>query len=136
MVGTHLLVIVPVNWLVFRLLGRVEWAWAAVPALAIGWGLVVIWMAQLDIGFARSETEVAVLEMHQGFPRPPDAIRRVVFVAVDRVRRAPGRFLGRGPTVFDRRSTVARPALLDGHAATPWPIASWTTIPCGRIRPA
>ncbi|MBI3837075.1 MAG: hypothetical protein HY288_03970 [Planctomycetia bacterium] len=69
MIGIYLLLIVPVNWLVFRVLGRVEWAWLAVPVVAIGWGLAVIWLAQLDIGFARSETEIAVLEMHAGFSR-------------------------------------------------------------------
>jgi hypothetical protein len=69
MLGIYLVVIVPVNWLVFRLLGRVEWAWIAVPILAIGWGVAVIWLAQLDIGFARAETQVAVLEAQNDFPR-------------------------------------------------------------------
>ena len=69
MVGIYLVLIVPVNWLVFRLVGRVEWAWIAVPVVAIAWGAVVIWLAQLDIGFARAETEVAVLEVQSGFPR-------------------------------------------------------------------
>jgi hypothetical protein len=69
MVAIYLLLIVPVNWLVFRLAGRVEWAWIAVPVCAIAWGAVVIWSAQLDIGFARAETEVAVLEVQAGFPR-------------------------------------------------------------------
>jgi hypothetical protein len=69
MLGIYLVVIVPVNWLVFRLLGRVEWAWFAVPVLAVGWGMAVIWLAQLDIGFARAETQVAVLEAQNDFPR-------------------------------------------------------------------
>lgn len=69
MLGAYLVAIVPVNWLVFRLLGRVEWAWIAVPVLSIGWGVAVVYLAQLDIGFARSETEVAVLELQGGFPR-------------------------------------------------------------------
>lgn len=69
MVGLYLLLIVPVNWLLFRWLGRVEWAWLAVPVIAIGWGAVVIWSAQLDIGFARSETEIAVLEIQGGYSR-------------------------------------------------------------------
>jgi hypothetical protein len=69
MLGIYLVVIVPVNWLVFRLLGRVEWAWLAVPVLAVGWGAAVIWLAQLDIGFARAETEIGVLEAQAGFPR-------------------------------------------------------------------
>jgi hypothetical protein len=69
MIGIYLLLVAPVNWLVFRLLGRVEWAWAAVPVVAIGWGMAVIWLAQLDIGFARSQTEIAILEMQGGFSR-------------------------------------------------------------------
>ncbi len=69
MVGLYLLVIVPINWLVFRLLGRVEWAWLAVPAIAAVWGLLVVWLAQLDIGFARAQTEVAVLEVQGDYPR-------------------------------------------------------------------
>ena len=69
MVGIYLLLIVPVNWLIFRLAGRVEWAWAAVPVLAVGWAAVVIWFAQLDIGFAPLETEIAIMEVQNGFPR-------------------------------------------------------------------
>ena len=68
-VGIYLLLIVPVNWLVFRLAGRVEWAWAMVPFIAIGGAAMVVWLAQLDIGFARSETEIAVLEAQNGFSR-------------------------------------------------------------------
>ncbi len=69
MVGIYLLIIVPANWLFFRLLGRVEWAWIAVPVVSLTWGMIVIWLAQLDIGFARAETEVGVLELQNDFPR-------------------------------------------------------------------
>lgn len=69
MLGAYLVAVVPVNWLVFRLLGRVEWAWIAVPVLSIGWGVAVVWLAQLDIGFARSQTEVAVIEMQPDYAR-------------------------------------------------------------------
>lgn len=64
----YLLVLVPVNWLVFRLLGRVEWAWLAAPVIAIAGAVVVVRLAQLDIGFARSRTEIAVLEVQGGYP--------------------------------------------------------------------
>jgi len=64
----YLVVLVPVNWFVFRLLGRVEWAWLAAPVIAIAGAVVVVRLAQLDIGFARSRTEVAVLEGHAGYP--------------------------------------------------------------------
>jgi len=69
MLGIYLVVIVPVNWLVFRLLGHVEWAWFAVPVFAVAWGMAVVWLAQLDIGFARAQTEVAVAELQNGYPR-------------------------------------------------------------------
>ncbi len=69
MIGLYLLVVVPVNWIVFRLLGRVEWAWVAVPVVALVWGVLVVWLAQLDIGFARAQTEVAVLEIQPDYQR-------------------------------------------------------------------
>lgn len=63
----YLLVLVPVNWVVFRVLGRVEWAWLAAPLIAIVGAVIVVRLAQLDIGFARSRTEIAVLEMQGGY---------------------------------------------------------------------
>jgi hypothetical protein len=65
----YLIVLVPVNYLVFRTLGHVEWAWIATPILALGGMAAVVKVAQLDIGFARSQNEVAVLEMQGGYPR-------------------------------------------------------------------
>lgn len=68
-VAAYLLVLVPANWTVFRLINRVEWAWAAAPAIAVACTVVVIRLAQLDIGFARSLTEVAVVELQGDYPR-------------------------------------------------------------------
>ncbi|HUY36499.1 MAG TPA: hypothetical protein VMV69_27430 [Pirellulales bacterium] len=65
----YVVVLVPLNWLVFRLLGRVELAWAAAPFIAVGAAAAVAWLAQLDIGFARSMTELAVVELQPGYPR-------------------------------------------------------------------
>jgi hypothetical protein len=65
----YLIVLAPVNWAVFRLIGRVEWAWVAAPVLAIVGAIVVIRLAQLDIGFARSVTEVAIAEVQGDYPR-------------------------------------------------------------------
>jgi hypothetical protein len=65
----YLLVLVPLNWAVFRVLGRVEWAWIAAPLIAVVCAAVVVWLAQLDIGFARSSTEIAVLEVQGGYTR-------------------------------------------------------------------
>ena len=65
----YLAVLVPANWLVFRLLGRVEWAWAAAPVIAVACTAIVIRAAQLDIGFARSNTEITLLELQNGYSR-------------------------------------------------------------------
>jgi hypothetical protein len=67
--GLYLFVLVPANWTIFRAVGRVEWAWGAVPLLAIIGTVAVIRLAQLDIGFARSRTEIAVVETQSSLPR-------------------------------------------------------------------
>ncbi|MBC8876920.1 MAG: EF-hand domain-containing protein [Planctomycetes bacterium] len=67
--AVYLLVLAPVNWAVFRVIGRVEWAWVAAPLIAIVGGVAIVRLAQLDIGFARSRTELAVLELHGGYSR-------------------------------------------------------------------
>ncbi|RCS41140.1 hypothetical protein DTL42_21435 [Bremerella cremea] len=65
----YLLVLVPLNWLVFWLIGRVEWAWIAAPVIAIFGALFVIKLAELDIGFARSRTEIAFMEVQPNYHR-------------------------------------------------------------------
>ena len=65
----YLLILAPVNWGLFRMIGRVEWAWMAAPVIAIVGAFVVARTAQLDIGFARSVTEVVVAEVHGDYPR-------------------------------------------------------------------
>jgi hypothetical protein len=68
-VAGYVLVLVPLNWGVFRLLRRVEWAWAAAPLIAVACAAVVINLAQLDIGFVRAENEIAVVELQGDYPR-------------------------------------------------------------------
>ena len=68
-VAGYLIVLVPVNWIIFRLIGRVEWAWAAAPLIAIACTILVIRLAQLNVGFARSQNEIAVVEMQAGYSR-------------------------------------------------------------------
>ncbi len=65
----YLAILVPANWAVFYAIGRVEWAWIAAPLIAIGGALLVIRFAQLDIGFVRSRTELAIVELQQDYPR-------------------------------------------------------------------
>lgn len=69
MLGVYLLVLVPLNWLVFRAMGKVEWAWAMVPLIAVAGAITVVKIASLDIGFARSNTQVALMEIHGGYHR-------------------------------------------------------------------
>lgn len=68
-VGIYLVLLVPANYAVFRLLGRLEWAWFAVPALALAGSAVIIRLARLDIGFERSVTEIALVELQSNYPR-------------------------------------------------------------------
>ncbi len=69
LVGGYLLFLVPVNWVVFRLLGRLEYAWIAAPILALVGVVVVTRVARLDIGFARRTTEISLLELQGEHPR-------------------------------------------------------------------
>lgn len=63
LVGGYLLFLVPVNWLIFKVLGRLEYAWIAAPILALIGVAVVTRVARLDIGFARRTTEISLLEL-------------------------------------------------------------------------
>ena len=65
----YLAILVPCNYLVFRVLSRLEWAWLAVPAISIAGAVWVARAAQLDIGFARSRNEIALLELQAGYDR-------------------------------------------------------------------
>jgi hypothetical protein len=65
----YLVILVPINWLVFRLMGRVEWAWVATPIIAMIGAIVVARSVQLDVGFSRSENRGGVLELYSGYPR-------------------------------------------------------------------
>lgn len=67
--GSYLIVLVPLNWMVFRAFERVEWSWVAAPIIALLGTLVIVRQAQLDIGFVRSQTEVALLELQESYPR-------------------------------------------------------------------
>jgi hypothetical protein len=69
MLAAYLVVLVPLNWLIFRMLGRVEWAWISAPFIAIIGALVVVKMASLDIGFVRSNTQIGLLEIHADYLR-------------------------------------------------------------------
>ncbi len=67
--AVYLLVLVPVNWMLFRLVNRVEWAWFAAPVIAIAGTVAVVRLAQLDIGFVRSRSEIAIAELQGQYNR-------------------------------------------------------------------
>jgi len=67
--AVYLVVLVPLNWMIFKSLGRVEWAWIAAPMIALLGTWAVVRLAQLDIGFVRSQTEIALLELQGSHPR-------------------------------------------------------------------
>lgn len=68
-IAVYLTVLVPFNWFVFRALGRIELAWLAAPVIAILGTWAVVRQAQLDIGFVRAQTEVAILETQPNHTR-------------------------------------------------------------------
>ncbi len=65
----YLIILIPLNYLVFALLGKLEWAWVAVPLIGLGGAAWIARSAQLDIGFARSRTEINLLEIQPGYQR-------------------------------------------------------------------
>jgi hypothetical protein len=69
LLGGYLICLVPLNWFVFRVFRRLEYAWLAAPIMAIVGVVVVGKVARLDIGFARRTTEISVLETYGGYPR-------------------------------------------------------------------
>jgi hypothetical protein len=65
----YLVALVPLNWLVFNAIGRVEWAWIAAPVIAVLGTWAIVDRARLDIGFVRAQTEVGVLELQPNYDR-------------------------------------------------------------------
>jgi hypothetical protein len=67
--AAYLVALVPLNWIIFRSIGRIEWAWIAAPLIALVGTWVIVQRAQLDIGFVRSQTEIGVLEQQPNHSR-------------------------------------------------------------------
>ncbi|HEX5472907.1 MAG TPA: hypothetical protein VFW73_13530, partial [Lacipirellulaceae bacterium] len=67
--AVYLIALVPLNWLIFNTIGRVEWAWIAAPVIAVVGTWVIVQRARLDIGFVRAQTEIGVLEQQPDHPR-------------------------------------------------------------------
>lgn len=69
MLAAYLAVLVPLNWFVFWMIGKVEYAWVAAPIIAIAGAFLVVKFAALDIGFVRSNTQVGLLEVQSDYSR-------------------------------------------------------------------
>ena len=65
----YLTVLVPINWLFFRLIRRLELAWVAAPLIALVGVFAIAKAVQLDVGFSRSQTTVRLVELHNQYPR-------------------------------------------------------------------
>ncbi|MEO9594581.1 hypothetical protein [Rhodopirellula bahusiensis] len=65
----YLIVLIPLNYAVFRWMGRLEWAWLAMIPIALIGAFMVARAAQLDMGFARSRNELALLEIPRDHDR-------------------------------------------------------------------
>ncbi|MHB1558759.1 MAG: hypothetical protein ACYC61_15000 [Isosphaeraceae bacterium] len=66
----YLMAIVPINWLVCRVvLRRREWAWVVVPVVSIIFAYAVQRGAAYDMGFDSAMDEIDLLELQGGYPR-------------------------------------------------------------------
>lgn len=117
-VGGYLLVLVPVNWLLFRLLGRVEWAWAAAPVIAILCTVVVIRLARLDIGFARSMAEIAVVELQGDYPRAHVTRYNALYTSLTTQYEFRSKDLGTQVQPFPKVDSPEKLRLLPGQSLT------------------
>ena len=65
----YLILLIPMNYVVCRLLSHLEWFWAATILISLLGAIVIARMTQLDIGFDRSQNELALLEVHSDYER-------------------------------------------------------------------
>jgi hypothetical protein len=103
----YLAILVPLNWFVFWIIGRVEWAWIAAPIISVVGAGAVIRLAQLDIGFARSRTEIAVLEVQGGYDRAHLTRYTALYTSLSSSYRL----------AFDETSALALPFASPGEAS-------------------
>lgn len=95
----YLLVLVPLNWMVFHALGRIEWAWAAAPVIALAGTVLIVHQANLDIGFVRAQTEISLLELNGAYPRGHLSRYNALYASLSTAY----------DMEFDRVSAVAKP---------------------------
>ena len=64
----YLAVLVPLNWGIFRVVGRIELAWIAAPLIAAA-GALSVSSWRNSTSALRSKTEISVLEVYGDYPR-------------------------------------------------------------------
>ncbi|MBL8892143.1 MAG: hypothetical protein JNL67_19360 [Planctomycetaceae bacterium] len=65
----YLAVLVPLNYVVFRLARRLELAWFSIPLIAIVGAVMVVRAASLDIGFSNKMLQVNLIEVPTDYSR-------------------------------------------------------------------
>jgi hypothetical protein len=65
----YLAVLVPLNYVVFRVARRLELAWFSIPLIAIVGAFVVVRAASLDIGFSNKRLQVNLIEVPTNYNR-------------------------------------------------------------------
>ncbi|QGJ69073.1 Hypothetical protein PBC10988_7390 [Planctomycetales bacterium 10988] len=66
---SYLFCLAPINYILFRLLQRVEWAWIAVPVITLIATAVIIYSTQVNIGFSQASTKLTIIEGYGDYPR-------------------------------------------------------------------
>ncbi len=64
-----ILLITVVNYAVFRLLGRLEWAWFAIPIIGVMGAVYTSRAMRVDFGLGRNQNDVSLLELQPGYTR-------------------------------------------------------------------
>lgn len=65
----YLAVLVPINYVIFRLARRLELAWFSIPLIAIVGAVMVVRAASLDIGFSNKNLQVNLIEVPTNYSR-------------------------------------------------------------------
>lgn len=65
----YLAVLVPLNYIIFRIARRLELAWFSIPLIAVVGAVMVVRAASLDIGFSNKNLQVNLIEVPTNYSR-------------------------------------------------------------------
>jgi hypothetical protein len=99
--GIYIILVVPVNYFIFRMIKRIEWAWFALPIIAIAFGLLAYNIGYMAQSRTLDSDEVTFVEGRAGSP--------VVFAKSLAAIYAPGRISK--PLEFPDRIVLPRPLM-------------------------